>query len=53
MTFYWKSKFKNVIHEMIYFNTDDVASDYFTSNNLRYKDLNIDILNCWGFYLEN
>jgi len=48
---HWRSKFRNVINEITYFNADDIVSDYFSNNHVRHKDLAIDIINCW-FYLE-
>ena len=46
----WKSKFSNVINEITYFNTENIVSDYFNHNYFRYKDIDIDIINCL-FYL--
>ena len=46
-----KSKFKNVIDEIAYFNADDVVYDYFSNHNVRAQDLDIDIINCW-FHLD-
>ena len=47
----WKSKFKNVIDEITYFNADDIVNDYFSNHNVRPKDLDIHIINCW-FHLD-
>ena len=44
---YWKSKFKNGIDEITYLNADDVVSEYFSNTNVRPKDLDINIINCW------
>ena len=49
---YWKSKFKDVIKEITYFNADDIVCEYFSNETVRVKDLDIDIINCW-FYLED
>ena len=35
----WKSKFRNVIRDITYFNVDDIAYEYY-------------VVNCW-FYLED
>ena len=43
---YWKSKFKNVIDEIAYFNADDIVCEYFPNKNVRYKELDIDIISC-------
>jgi len=45
-------KFKNVIDEITYFNVDDIVSEYFSNNNVRPKELDINIINCW-FYLDD
>jgi len=49
---YWRSKFQHVLNEITYFNADDIVSEYFSHNYFRYKDIDIDIMNCW-FYLED
>ena len=43
---FWKSKFSNVINEATYFNTENIISDYFNHNYFRYKDIDIDSINC-------
>ena len=48
---YWKSKFKNVIHDVTYVNADDIVYKYFSKDNAKPKDLDINIINCW-FYIE-
>ena len=32
---YWKSRFKNVIDEITYFNADDIVSEYLSNKNVR------------------
>ena len=39
--------FKNVIDQITYFNVDDIVSEYFSNNNVRPKELDINIINCW------
>jgi len=48
---YWKSKFKDVIDEIAYFHVDDIVSEYVSHEIVRYKDLDINIINCW-FHLD-
>ena len=35
-----------------HFNADDVVSEYFSNKVVRYKNLDINIINCW-FHLDN
>ena len=30
-----------------YFNADDTVYEYVSNNNVKHKDLDIDIINCW------
>ena len=46
-------KFKNVIDEITYFNADDIVSEYFSNNNVRPKELDINIINCWLYLDDN
>ena len=39
----WKSKFLNVTNDITYSNADDIVSDDFSTNNAKYRDLDIDI----------
>ena len=48
---YWKSKFKDVINEITYFNADDIVCEYFSKNHVKHNDLEINIINCW-FHLD-
>ena len=43
---FWKSKFSNVINEIKYFNASKIVEEYFNHNYFRYKDIEIDIINC-------
>ena len=47
-----QSRFKSVLDEIKYFNADDIVSYYFNHNDVRYKDIYIDLMNCW-FGLED
>ena len=49
---FWESKFKIAINHITHFNADDIVYEYFSNNNLKHKDLDVDIINCW-FYLED
>ena len=49
---FWKSKFSNVINEIKYFNASKIVEEYFNHNYFRYKDIEIDIINCL-FYLDD
>ena len=44
---YWKSKFQDVLHDIKNFNADYIVSHYFNDDNIRYKDIYIDIMNFW------
>ena len=51
-TNFWESRFINVINDITYFNADDIVYEYSSNNQVKRKDLDIDIINCW-FYLED
>ena len=50
---FWKSKFRNVMNDITYFNADDIVYEYFSNNNLRPKDHDINIINCWLYPEDN
>jgi len=50
---FWKSKFRNVMNDITDFNADDIVYEYFSNNNLRPKDLDINIINCWLYPEDN
>jgi len=39
------------VHDITYFNAEDIIGEYFSTNHVRLKTLDIDIRNCW-FYLD-
>ena len=43
----WKSKFKHVFHDIAYFFAGDIGYEYFSNNNVKHKDIEIDMINCW------
>ena len=45
-------KIKNVRNYITYFSADDIVYECFSNNNVKHKDLDIDIINCW-FYFED
>ena len=49
----WKSIFQRVLNGITYFNADDIVSDYFSHDYVRYKDVDIDIMNCWFYHEDN
>ena len=49
---FWNSKFKRVTNYITYSNADDIVYEYFSNNNVRPKDLDINSMNGW-FYLED
>ena len=42
----WRSQLKNVVHEIKYFNVDDIVSAYSSNNHVR-QDLDSGIISCW------
>ena len=44
--YFWKSNFSNVINDITYFNAYNIVEDYFNHNYFRYKNIDIDIINC-------
>ena len=42
----WKPKFKNVTDEITYVNAGDIVSEYSSNKNVRFKDLDINIISC-------